>query len=110
MAILLIIPAVVWLIFSGLLDGYSEYISKLSVSRRDPRLVLFVGVTSGISSILWLPALLHKNQISIMGTAWILITTLTTLVLAIFVFRERISFTQAFGIVLAIISVILLGL
>lgn len=108
MRILLLVPAIVWLLISGLLNAASEYVSKHWGVQPRWYLILIIAFLSAASSITWLPALLHKNQISIMGTGWLLIATITTLFIGLVFFGEQVSITQTVGMVLAVVALILL--
>src|SRR5215210_5235853 len=108
MRLLLLVPALMWLILSGLLNAASEYVSKYWGMQQRWYLVVIVALLSATSSITWLPALLHKNQISIMGTGWLLIATITTLFIGLVVFKEQVSATQMTGLGLAVVALILL--
>jgi multidrug transporter EmrE-like cation transporter len=108
-SILLLIPASAWLLISALIDTFSEYASKVLILSHNWQFIIIVVTASMASSVLWLPALLHKNKISIMGPGWLLLKALSVLMVAIFIFHEHISFTQTLGIGLAIIAMILLG-
>ena len=108
MPLLLLIPAIVWLLLSGFLNAASEYVSKNWAMHQRWWLLLLIAGLSAASSITWLPALLHKNQISVMGTGWLLIATITTLFTGLIIFGERVSITQGVGLALAVIALILL--
>lgn|ERR1051325_5419151 len=108
MRLLLLVPAIVWLVVSGFLNAASEYVSKHWGIQQRWYLVVIVALLSATSSITWLPALLHKNQISTMGTGWLLIATITTLFTGLVIFGEQVSVTQVIGMVLAVVALVLL--
>jgi multidrug transporter EmrE-like cation transporter len=108
MNLLVIIPAIVWLILSGIFNAFGEYLSKEWGYTHTWELALFVAVAYVCSSLLWLPALLKQNQLSTMGVAWILIALVFTLILGLVVFKEHLSLIQWVGIVLGSIAVVLL--
>jgi multidrug transporter EmrE-like cation transporter len=110
MRFLLFVPAIVWLLVSGFLNADSEGVSKYWAMERHWYLIVVVATLSATSSILWLPSLLHKNQLSIMGTGWLLIATVTTLFLGLVVFREQLTVTQWIGIILAVLALSLLSI
>lgn len=57
----------------------------------------------------WLPAILQKNQLSIVGTMWSVLSLLTTILIGIIIFNEKLSATGIAGIIFAFIAVILLS-
>ena len=101
---LLLIPAIGWLLLSGFLNGVGEYLSKQWGNAPSWKLVALVALAYAASSILWLPALLHKNQLSTMGVAWVLIALVSTLFLGLFVFHEQLTPSQWFGLGLAAVA------
>ncbi|MDD5623771.1 MAG: hypothetical protein PHI23_03615 [Candidatus Peribacteraceae bacterium] len=109
MGYLLAIPAIVWLLLSALFFACGEYLSKQW--GMDPRFSVAFAVVAvdAIGTFLWLPAILHKNQLAIMGTAWLLIGTLATVSVGIFFFGETLTTGQWTGIVLAVAALWLLG-
>ena len=70
---------------------------------------LIVVVFSVLSTLAWLPALLHKNQISIMGTTWLLLATIATVCVGVFLFQEKVTPIEWVGIVMALIALAFLG-
>lgn len=106
MNLLLIIPAIVWLLLSGLLNALGEYLSKTWGNNPSWRLVAMVAAAYALSSIVWPPAMLHKNKLSTMGTAWLLIATILTLFLGVVVFDEHLSGQQLVGVFLAVVALL----
>ncbi len=109
MNILLIIPAIVWLCISVYFFGIGEYLSKIWGMKPSLHFALIYVLFSALSGLTWLPALLHKNQIAIMGTIWLLLATIATITVGVFVFHERITTIEWIGLILALISLALLG-
>lgn len=70
---------------------------------------MVVGIYA-LGTLSWLPALLHKNELAIMGTAWLLLATVATVVIGFFVFGETLSTLQWIGIGLALVALVLLSL
>lgn len=110
MNFLLSIPALVWLIISALFFAGGEYLSKIWGNGPSIYLTILVVCTYALGTLSWLPALLHKNQLAIMGTLWLLLAILATIGIGILVFHERINILQTFGIILAIAALILLNI
>ncbi len=100
--------AILSLILSGLFQGGGEYVSKLWGFNPSTKLAVFAVGLYAISSAVWLPALLYRNQLSTIGIAWDVIAISSTLLLGLFVFHETLSPTQWLGLFLGIVAVYLL--
>lgn len=62
-----------------------------------------------LSSFTWLPALLHKNQLAIMGTIWLLLATVATVLVGVIAFQEKVTPIEWVGIVLSLVALAFLG-
>jgi small multidrug resistance pump len=100
---------IIWLIFSGIAFAIGEFWSKKFAL--EPKIInalwVFAAYIAGTS--FWLPAILEKNQLSIVGTMWSVLGLLATILIGILIFREKLNLYGIAGILLAIISVILLS-
>jgi len=110
MNILISIPAIVWLLISALFFAAGEFLSKLWGQAPSIRLTILVVLVYSLGSITWLPALLHKNQLSVMGTLWLLLGVLATIIIGVFVFHEHLNRYQIIGVVLALLAMILINI
>ncbi len=110
MNFLISIPAIIWLLISALFFAAGEYLSKLWAMGPSLRFTILVVMAYALGTLTWLPALLHKNQLAIMGTLWLLLATLATISIGIFIFHEQLNYFQIVGIILAAIAMILLNL
>lgn len=109
MNVLLAVPAIVWLLLSAVSFAAGEYLSKIWAVKPSWWFATVVTLVYAVGTYLWLPAMLHKNQLSIMGTLYAIISLVTTLGIGFLVFHESISVTQGIGLALAFVSVILLS-
>jgi multidrug transporter EmrE-like cation transporter len=57
----------------------------------------------------WLPAILQKNSLSIVGTIWSVLSLCITILMGILIFGEKISAIGIIGIIAAVIAIILLS-
>lgn len=69
MEFLLVVPTYAWLIISALFYAIGEYLSKAWSDSPSVSLVVLVVIAYSLCALSWLPALLHKHQLIIMGTA-----------------------------------------
>ena len=109
MNFLLSVPAWAWLILSALWFAAGEYLSKRWGMQPSWWFAVMVVLVYSVGTLAWLPALLHKNQLAIMGTLWLLLATLATVSIGILVFGERLNPLQWVGVGLALVALTLLG-
>lgn len=110
MAILTFFPAVFWLLLSALFFAVGEYLSKLWGYSPSLRMTVSVVFIYALGTLAWLPALLHKNQLAVMGTWWLLLATLATISIGVLVFHEKVNTYQIAGFVLALIAIVFLNI
>lgn len=103
------IPAFAWLILSALFFAFGEYLSKKWALSPGWTLALTVVGVDAIGTFLWLPAILNKNQLSIIGMAWLLVGAIASVGIGLVVFRETLGRTQWIGMGFALIALVLLG-
>lgn len=108
MKFLLLIPAVAWLIISALFNASGDYFSKFWANKPSVVLIIAVMLSYVLSSITWLPALLHKNHISTMGTLWFLFATVAVVIIGIFVFKETLTINHWIGLMFALAAFVFL--
>lgn len=104
-----IVPALGWLLTSAMAFSVGEYLSKRWGQSPNAGMALAVVATYAVGSLLWLPALLHKNELARMGTLWYLLTTPMTVLLGVVVFGEKLDAQQWVGIALALVALWLLA-
>lgn len=102
MKFLIFIPAIVWLIISALFNAAGDYFSKFWAEKPSIILVAAVILSYVLSSLTWLPALLHKNHIATMGTLWFLLGTAAVVIVGVLVFGETLTMNHWIGIMLAL--------
>ncbi len=110
MGILTILPVWAWIIISTLFFAFGEFISKkfaLNPSWMLFTLFIFIDL---LSAAAWIPAIVQKNQLSITGVIWSVISLMATILIGLLLFNEKLTIIQSIGLVVGIISVILLSL
>ena len=100
--------AVAVLLLSVVFQTGGEYFSKMWGFSPNWHAGTIAIILYAISSAIWLPALLYRNQLSTVGIAWYVIAISATLFLGIVVFHETLIPSQWLGLVLAIIALWLL--
>ncbi|MFA4936853.1 MAG: hypothetical protein WC575_00970 [Patescibacteria group bacterium] len=106
---LMLLPAAVWLILSALFFAGGEFLSKKWGIKPSLEMTLLVVAVYAMGTVMWLPALLHKNQIATMGTIWLLLATVATVSIGVFIYHESLNPQQWIGVVLALVALGLLG-
>lgn len=109
MKILLVVPAWAWLLISAAWFTAGEYASKKWGMAPSWRFAFFVVGVYAVGTFAWLPALLHKNQIALMGTLWLVLATVATVSVGVFAFHEQLSLVQWVGVGLALVALTLLS-
>ena len=107
---LLSINYIIWLILSAIFFAIGEFLSKKFALNPSAILVVSILVTYSIGVVLWLPAILQKNQLSIVGTMWSVLSLLTTILIGVIIFGEKVSLLGSLGIATAFLAIILLSI
>ncbi len=109
MKVLLFFPAYFWLLLSALFFAGGEYLSKKWGASPTISLTMSVVGIYALGSLAWLPALLHKNELALMGTAWLLLATVGSIVVGVFLFGETLTPLQWVGMAAAMVAMVLLN-
>lgn len=110
MRLILMIPAMVWLVGSALCFAFGEYLSKRFALAPSVPGVLLVLVAYNLGTLAWLPAILQKNQLSIVGAIWSVMSLLATVSIGVLIFHEFLTTVSILGILFGVLSVALLSL
>lgn len=110
MSLITSIPAIVWLIISALFFACGEFLSKKFALDPSLSYVLVILGAYILGTLAWLPAILQKNQLSIVGATWSVMSLLATILIGVLIFHEHLSMFGIFGIIFAFIAIILLSL
>ena len=110
MSILTSVPAMVWLLISAVFFAGGELFSKTWANSPTLLEVILLLAFYTISTLLWLPALYSKNHLVTTGTVWLLLGAVMTILLGIFIFHEKITLLQGFGILFALAAIVLLNI
>ena len=109
MEILTIIPSWIWITISTILFAFGEFLSKkFSLNPGWTLFVLFL-VVDIVSAAAWIPAIFEKNQLSVTGVIWSIVSLIATVAIGLLVFNEKLTPTQSIGMVLGFVAVILLS-
>ena len=107
---LLSIHYLIWILISSVFFALGEFLSKKFALNPSLPYVFLVVMTYAVGTLTWLPAILQKNQLSIVGTIWSVISLMSTVLIGAVIFGEKINATGIAGIFVAIIAIILLSI
>lgn len=109
MELLFKIPLLVWLVVSALFFAAGEYYSKRWALVPGWGLAGTVVLMYVLGVITWLPALLQKNQLAVLGTIWLLLGCLVTVAIGTLIFDETLNSVQWTGVGVALVALALLA-
>ena len=107
---LLSIHYLIWLILSGLFFAAGEFFSKKFALNPRAIMVVYILLMYILGTLALLPAILQKNQLSIVGAIWSVLSLLATVLIGLLIFGERLTVIVIIGIITAVIAVTLLSL
>jgi len=110
MKFLLSINYLIWLVLSALFFAAGEFFSKKFALNPKLTIVAYILLMYIFGTLAWLPAILQKNQLSIVGAIWSVMSLLATVLIGVLLFGERLNMIGLAGIVAAFIAIILLSL
>ena len=70
--------------------------------------VVLIIIIYSLGVLAWLPAIMQKNSLSIAGTIWSVLSLLTTILIGVLIFGEKLSLIGVAGIFAAFVAIILL--
>ena len=103
-------PPIVWLVTSGIFFAFGEFFSKKFALHPGMSLMIYLIIVDVVSLLAWIPAIMEKQQLSIIGTLWSVISLVLTVLIGVLVFGEKLNALSIAGIIFAFISVVLLSL
>ncbi len=110
MSFLLSIHYLIWLVLSAVCFAFGEYFSKKFALEPGMGYLGLIFLTYAFGVLTWLPALMQRNQLSIVGTIWSVLSLLATVLIGVLIFSEKLSVVGILGIVAAIVAIVLLSI
>lgn len=104
------VPAIVWLIISALFFAGGEFLSKKFALAPSFTYIILIVAIYACGTLAWLPAILQKNNLSIIGSIWSVLSLAATVLIGTIIFSEKLSAVGVVGIVFAACAVALLSL
>jgi multidrug transporter EmrE-like cation transporter len=99
-----------WLIISALFFAFGEFLSKKFALAPSWEYVVIIIIIYSLGTLAWLPAILQKKQLSIVGALWSVLSLLATVLIGIIIFHEKLNVLVITGIVFGAIAVALLSI
>lgn len=106
---LLSINYIFWLVLSAVFFAAGEFCSKKFALAPKAGWVALILTAYILGTLAWLPAILQKNQLSIVGTIWSVLSLLATVSIGVIIFNEKLNLAGIFGILTAFVSIVLLS-
>lgn len=110
MKFILSINYLFWLVLSAVFFACGEFLSKKFALGPKPTLVMLILLAYILGTFAWLPAILQKNSLSIVGTIWSVMSLFATVLIGVIIFKEHLSVIGIMGMVLAVVSIVLLSI
>jgi multidrug transporter EmrE-like cation transporter len=110
MKFLLSINYIIWLVISALFFAVGEFLSKKFALGPKLFWVVLILCAYILGTLAWLPAILQKNSLSIVGTIWSVLSLLATVSIGVLVFGEKLSTLGIIGIITAFAAIVLLSI
>lgn len=104
------IEVVIYLLIGTVLYSFGDWFSKKYSMAPGFLLGFYAWACYALTTFCWLPALTKHNSLSLMGTIWAVMTTLTAVLIGVLIFKESLTMIQLVGIVLAVVSIVLLSI
>lgn len=101
---------IVWLILSAVFFAGGEFLSKKFALNPKFSFVALVLLAYILGTLAWLPAILQKNQLSIVGAIWSVMSLLATVLIGVIIFSEKLSILGIIGIIMAMGAIVLLSI
>jgi len=99
----------VWLVLSALFFAVGEFFSKKFALNPSIINVMYILSAYILGTLAWLPAILQKNQLSVVGVIWSVMSLLATVSIGVLIFNEKLDIAGIVGIIFAFIAIILLS-
>ena len=110
MAVFTFLPAWGWIVVSAIFFALGEFMSKKFALNPGWALFFTFILVDLISATAWLPAIFEKNQLSITGVIWSIVSLIATVLIGVLAFDEKLTLLQSIGLATGLVSVILLSL
>lgn len=101
---------VIWLLISSMFFALGEFLSKKFATTPSWTYVSLVLLAYSMGVLAWLPAILQKNQLAVVGTMGSVLSLSTTIFIGVVVFGESLSMVNIVGLCLGAFAVFLLSL
>ena len=100
----------IWLIVSALFFAFGEFLSKKFALTPSLSYIILIVAIYALGTLSWLPAILQKNQLSIVGSIWSVLSLVATVSIGILIFGEKLNVAGIVGIIFAAIAIALLSI
>ncbi len=99
-----------WLVLSAGFFAVGEFLSKKFALAPSFLYVVVIIGTYTLGTLAWLPAILQKNQLSIVGAIWSVLSLIATVLIGVLIFGEQLNGIGITGIIFGAIAIALLSI
>ena len=99
-----------WLVLSALFFAGGEFLSKEFALNPKVSMVVLIVFVYALGTVAWLPAILQKNSLSVVGTIWSVLSLATTILIGVLIFKEKVSTISLAGMITAAVAIVLLSI
>lgn len=110
MSLVLAVPYYVWIIVSALLTATGELLSKEFGNTHRAAFLIAAFVVYSLGTLAWFPSIYEKNQLSIVGVMWSVLSLTTTVIIGVLIFGEKLNLMSTIGILFAFVAIAFLSL
>ncbi len=100
----------IWLIISALFFAFGEFLSKKFALAPSLSYIILIVAIYALGTLAWLPAILQRNQLSIVGSIWSVLSLVATVSIGVLIFGEKLNIVGIVGIIFAAIAIALLSI
>ena len=93
-----------WLIFSCLAFAAGECFSKFWATHGQAYWIALMVLAYAVADFAWLPIIKQRNELAVMGSVWLVVATVSTVILGTVFFREQLSLAQYICIAVAVVA------
>jgi len=109
MTTIFLIPVWGWLALTVVFTVGGEFLSKEFALQPTFWMAFLTILSYTIGALAWLPVILLRNRLAEMGAMYLLLVLVGTILVGLVLFKETVNIYEGFGLVLAVVAVILLA-
>ena len=97
-----------WLLLSCLMFAVGEYLSQCFANEPKISTVIYLVIIDIFAIVTWLPAIMQKNHLVVVGTIWSILSLVCTVLIGTLIFNEQLNTRIVVGLIFSFVAIILL--